>query len=46
MIVQFLIVEIHVDRSAGERLQLLRAADVIDVRVRDNYRLHSQMMLL
>ena len=45
VIVQFLIVEVHVNRSAGEGLKLLRTSDVIDMRVRDDNRLHAQTML-
>jgi hypothetical protein len=44
MVVQFLIACVHVDGGAGDGLQFCRAADVVDVGVRDHNRLHLQGM--
>ena len=41
-VAQLRVVFVHVDRRAGGRLQLVRAADVIDVRVRDDDGFHAQ----
>jgi hypothetical protein len=41
-VLQLVVVFVHVDRRAGGRVQLVRAADVVDVRVRDHDGFHVQ----
>jgi hypothetical protein len=44
LIVKTLIVGVHIDWSSGRSLELLSAADMVDVRVRNDDRLHAQTM--
>jgi hypothetical protein len=44
LIVKRLIIRVHVNRSSGRRLELLSAAYMIDVGVRNNDRVHPQLM--
>ncbi len=46
MVVEFLIVLVHQHRRAGGGFELRGAADVIDMGVGDDDRLHAQRMLL
>ena len=41
-VLQLVVVFVHVDRRAGGYVQLVRAADVVDVRVRDHDGFHVQ----
>ena len=43
IVVQFLILRVHMDRRAGQRFELGRAADVIDVGVRNDDRLDLEL---